>query len=364
MRATDELEQVAELLGAPIIKALLGKAAVPDDSPYTTGGIGLLGTNPSQAAMENCDTLLIVGSSFPYIEFMPKPGSARGAQIDVDPERIGLRYPVEVGLVGDAKRTMQALIPLLHRHDDRSFLEQAQSGMKDWTEAMQTQTSRMDKPMKPQVVAAELGRRLASDAIVVCDSGTITTWWARHIPAKRGQMHSVSGTLATMACGLPYANAAQIAFPDRQVVAFVGDGGFSMLMSEFATAVKYQLPIKVIVIKNNVLGQIKWEQMVFLGNPEYGVELQPIDFAAFARACGGHGFTIEDPAQCSAIMEEALATSGPVVIEALVDPYEPPMPANISLKQAAHFYESLIRGEPNRLRIALTTLSDKIRELI
>jgi len=364
LRATDELEQVAELLGAPIIKALLGKAAVPDDSPYTTGGIGLLGTKPSQAAMENCDTLLIVGSSFPYIEFMPKPGSARGAQIDVDPERIGLRYPVEVGLVGDAKRTMQALIPLLHRHDDRSFLEQAQSGMKDWTEAMQTQTSRMDKPMKPQVVAAELGRRLASDAIVVCDSGTITTWWARHIPAKRGQMHSVSGTLATMACGLPYANAAQIAFPDRQVVAFVGDGGFSMLMSEFATAVKYQLPIKVIVIKNNVLGQIKWEQMVFLGNPEYGVELQPIDFAAFARACGGHGFTIEDPAQCSAIMEEALATSGPVVIEALVDPYEPPMPANISLKQAAHFYESLIRGEPNRLRIALTTLSDKIRELI
>jgi pyruvate dehydrogenase (quinone) len=364
LRATDELEQVAELLGAPIIKALLGKAAVPDDSPYTTGGIGLLGTKPSQAAMENCDTLLIVGSSFPYIEFMPKPGSARGAQIDVDPERIGLRYPVEVGLVGDAQRTMQALIPLLHRHDDRSFLEQAQSGMKDWTEAMQTQTSRMDKPMKPQVVAAELGRRLASDAIVVCDSGTITTWWARHIPAKRGQMHSVSGTLATMACGLPYANAAQIAFSDRQVVAFVGDGGFSMLMSEFATAVKYQLPIKVIVIKNNVLGQIKWEQMVFLGNPEYGVELQPIDFAAFARACGGHGFTIEDPAQCSAIMEEALATSGPVVIEALVDPYEPPMPANISLKQAAHFYESLIRGEPNRLRIALTTLSDKIRELI
>ena len=364
LRATDELEQVAELLGAPIIKALLGKAAVPDDSPYTTGGIGLLGTKPSQAALESCDTLLIVGSSLPYIEFMPKPGSARGAQIDVDPQRIGLRYPVEVGLVGDAKRTMQALIPLLHRHDDRSFLEQAQSGMKDWVEAMQTQTSRMDKPMKPQVVAAELGRRLASDAIVVCDSGTITTWWARHIPAKRGQMHSVSGTLATMACGLPYANAAQIAFPDRQVVAFVGDGGFSMLMGEFATAVKYQLPIKVIVIKNNVLGQIKWEQMVFLGNPEYGVELQPIDFAAFARACGGHGFTIEDPVQCGAVMEEALGTSGPVVIEALVDPYEPPMPANISLKQAAHFYKSLIRGEPNRMRIALTTLSDKIRELI
>jgi pyruvate dehydrogenase (quinone) len=364
LRATDELEELAELLGAPIIKALLGKAAVPDDSPYTTGGIGLLGTKPSHTAMEQCDTLLIVGSSFPYIEFMPKPGSARGVQIDIDPQRIGLRYPVEVGLVGDTKRTIQALVPHLHRHEDRSFLEQARAGMKDWTETLRIQTSRMDKPMKPQVVAAELGKRLASDAIVVCDSGTITTWWARHIPAKRGQMHSVSGTLATMACGLPYANAAQIAFPDRQVVAFVGDGGFSMLMSEFATAVKYGLPIKVIVIKNNVLGQIKWEQMVFLGNPEYGVELQPIDFASVARACGGHGFTIEDPLQCGDILEEALATAGPVVVEAVVDPYEPPMPANISVKQAAHFYKSLIRGEPNRMKIALTTISDKIRELI
>ena len=364
LRATDELEELAELLGAPIIKALLGKAAVPDDSPYTTGGIGLLGTKPSHTAMEQCDTLLIVGSSFPYIEFMPKPGSARGVQIDIDPQRIGLRYPVEVGLVGDTKRTIQALVPHLHRHEDRSFLEQARAGMKDWTETLRIQTSRMDKPMKPQVVAAELGKRLASDAIVVCDSGTITTWWARHIPAKRGQMHSVSGTLATMACGLPYANAAQIAFPDRQVVAFVGDGGFSMLMSEFATAVKYGLPIKVIVIKNNVLGQIKWEQMVFLGNPEYGVELQPIDFASVARACGGHGFTIEDPLQCGDILEEALATTGPVVVEAIVDPYEPPMPANISVKQAAHFYKSLIRGEPNRMKIALTTISDKIRELI
>jgi pyruvate dehydrogenase (quinone) len=364
LRATDELEELAELLGAPIIKALLGKAAVPDDSPYTTGGIGLLGTKPSHTAMEQCDTLLIVGSSFPYIEFMPKPGSAHGVQIDIDPQRIGLRYPVEVGLVGDTKRTIQALVPHLHRHEDRSFLEQARAGMKDWTETLRIQTSRMDKPMKPQVVAAELGKRLASDAIVVCDSGTITTWWARHIPAKRGQMHSVSGTLATMACGLPYANAAQIAFPDRQVVAFVGDGGFSMLMSEFATAVKYGLPIKVIVIKNNVLGQIKWEQMVFLGNPEYGVELQPIDFASVARACGGHGFTIEDPLQCGDILEEALATTGPVVVEAVVDPYEPPMPANISVKQAAHFYKSLIRGEPNRMKIALTTISDKIRELI
>jgi len=364
LHATDELGQVAEKLGAPIVKALLGKAAVPDDSPYTTGGIGLLGTRPSQEAFENCDTLLIVGSSFPYIEFMPKPGQARGVQVDVDPTRIGLRYPVEVGLLGDSRHTLQALLPLLKRNEDRSFLEQAQAGMKDWWKLMEERHSRMDKPMKPQVVAWELGKRLSEDAIVSADSGTIATWFARHIPVKRGQMHSLSGTLATMANGLPYTIAAQIAYPNRQCVAFVGDGGFTMLMGEFATAVKYELPIKVVIIKNNTLGQIKWEQMVFLGNPEYGCELHPIDFAAYARACGGTGFTIEDPKDCGSILDEALATPGPVIVEAVVDPFEPPMPPKVSLEQAAKFAESLARGTPNRGKIALTILSDKVRELI
>jgi pyruvate dehydrogenase (quinone) len=264
LRATDQLEQTAEKLGAPVIKALLGKAAVPDDSPYTTGGIGLLGTRPSQEALENCDTLLMVGSSFPYIEFLPKPGSARGVQIDLDPMRIGLRYPVEVGLVGDSRRTLEALLPMLRRNENRDFLEKAQEGTREWWELMRSRSSRMDVPMKPQVIAWELGQRLAPNAIVSSDSGTITTWWARHIPARRGQMFSCSGTLASMAPGLPYTIAAQIAYPDRQCVAFVGDGGFSMLMADFVTAVKYKLPIKVFVIKNNTLGQIKWEQMVFL----------------------------------------------------------------------------------------------------
>src|SRR6184192_3715055 len=231
LNATDELEQTAELLAAPIVKALLGKAAVPDDSPYTTGGIGLLGTKPSQEAMEDCDTLLMVGSSFPYIEFMPKPDQARGVQIELDPKRIGLRYPVEVGLVGDSRNTLQALMPMLQRHDDRSFLEKAQRGMADWWKLMDEHGTREDAPLKPQVVAHELGKRLRSDAIVTCDSGTIATWWARHIPVKRGQKHTLSGNLATMAPGLPYAIAAQIAYPGRQVVAFVGDGGFSMLMA-------------------------------------------------------------------------------------------------------------------------------------
>jgi len=364
LKATEELEQIAELLGAPIVKALLGKAAVPDDSPYTTGGIGLLGTKPSQEALQDCDTLLMVGTSFPYIEFMPKPGQARGIQIELDPKRIGLRYPVEVGLVGDSRNTLRELIPLLKRKESRKFLQAAQAGMKDWSELMEKRATRQDKPMKPQVVARELGKRLRDDAIVSCDSGTITTWWARHIPVRRGQMHSLSGNLATMACGLPYAIAAQIAFPNRQCVAFVGDGGFSMLMADFVTAVKYKLPIKVVIIKNNTLGQIKWEQMVFLGNPEYGVDLHPIDFAAFAHACGGIGFTVDDPADCGQAMEEFLAAPGPAVLQAVVDPFEPPMPAKVKAEQALHFAESLARGEPNTKKIALTAISDQIRELI
>jgi pyruvate dehydrogenase (quinone) len=362
--ATDQLEEAAEILAAPIVKALLGKAAVPDDSPYTTGGIGLLGTAPSQEVLENCDTLLMVGTSFPYIEFLPRPGQARGVQIDLDPARIGLRFPVEVGLVGDSRNTLLALLGHLKRKEDRGFLEKARAGMKDWWKLMQERGTRHDKPMKPQVVAWELGKRLSSTAIVSSDSGTIATWFARQIPAKRGQMYSLSGTLATMANGLPYTIAAQVAYPDRQCVAFVGDGGFSMLMAEFATAVKYKLPIKVIVVKNNTLGMIKWEQMVFLGNPEYGCDLNPIDFAAFARACGGTGFTIEDPAECGTVLDQALATPGPVVVEAVVDPFVPPMPAKITIDQASKFAQSLARGEPNRSKVAWTALSDKVREMI
>lgn len=364
LHAGDELEQAAEVLGAPIVKALLGKAAVPDSSPYTTGGIGLLGTRPSQDAVEACDTLLIVGTNFPYIEFYPEPGKARAVQIELDPKRIGLRYPVEVGLVGDSRRSLQELLPLLRRKEDRSFLQKAHEGTDEWWKLMESRGTRRDTPMKPQVLAWELGKRLAENAIVSGDSGTITSWFAQFIPARRGQMFSCSGTLASMANGLPYTIAAQIAYPDRQCVALVGDGGFSMLMAEFATAVKYKLPIKVFIVKNNTLGQIKWEQMVFLGNPEYGVDLHPIDFAMVAQACGGTGLTIREPGDCGRIVEQALAAPGPVVVEAYVDPYEPPMPAKITPEQAANFAESLARGEPNRSKIALTVLEDKIRELV
>lgn len=366
--ATDELEQIAETSGAPIVKALLGKASVPDDSPYTTGTIGVLGTLPSQEALETCDTLLIIGSCMPYIEYYPKPGQARGVQIDIDPFRIGLRYPVEAGLVGDCRVVLQKLLPLLERQDDRRFLEQAQTGMKEWQQEIVNRGTKPDKPMKPQVVAYELGKRLSDTAIVSADSGTNTGWWARHIPVKRGQMHSVSGTLASMACGLPYAIAAQIAYPDRQSIAFVGDGGFSMLMAELITCIKYQLPVKVIIIKNDFLGQIKWEQMMHLGNPEFGCDLQAIDFAAFARACGAKGFTIDDPANCGAILDQALSTSGPVVVEAIVDQLEPLVPPKIKFEEAEKLSESLKRGEPDREEISanITRLSNiaTVRELV
>jgi pyruvate dehydrogenase (quinone) len=362
--ARKELEEVAEILGAPIAKPVLGKACVPDESPYTTGGVGLLGTRPSQDALEGCDTLLIVGSSFPYIEFYPKPGQARAVQIELDPQKIGLRHPVEIGLVGDSIRVLRRLIPLLDRNAERGWLEAAQRGKAEWQKLMEERGTRLDMPMKPQVVAHELGRLLKDDAIIATDSGTITTWVARHVPIRGEQMFSLSGNLATMACGLPYAIGAQAAYPDRQVVAFVGDGGFTMLMGEIATAVKHELPIKVIIVKNNSLGQIKWEQMVFLGNPEYVCDLHPIDFAAFARACGAKGMSVERPEECRRVLEEALATPGPVVVEALVDPNEPPMPPRIKPEQALHFAEALARGTPRRGKIALTIISDTVREIV
>jgi pyruvate dehydrogenase (quinone) len=364
LNARGEVEAIAERLGAPVIKPLLGKGVLPDEHPYTTGGTGLLGTRPSQDALESCDTLLIVGSSFPYIEYYPKPGDAKCVQIELDPKRVSLRYPVDAALVGDSARVLHMLLPRLDYHQDRSFLESAQAGMKEWRALMHERGTRMDVPMKPQVVAHELNKLLSDDAIVSTDSGTITSWAARHIDIRGNMMFSCSGNLATMACALPYANAAAVAYPGRQIVCFVGDGGLTMLMGELATAVKYNLDVRIVVIKNNTLGQIKWEQMVFLGNPEYVCELQPIDFATVARGFGVTGFTIEDPATCADILREALATTGPVLIEAVVDPHEPPMPPKVELKQVAHFAESLARGTPNARKIALTTASNTVREII
>ena len=364
LHATEELLQLAELLGAPIVKPLLGKACVPDDSPYTTGGIGLLGTAPSEEVLEGCDTLLMIGTSYPYIEFLPKPDDCRFVQIDSNAQRIGLRTPVEVGLIGDSKKTIQLLLPLLKKNGYRKFLDRAQKSMKTWNERIEKEGTATDMPMKPQVVGYELSKRTKEGAIIVSDSGTNTTVWARYMKAKKGQMHSCSGNLATMACGLPYAIAAQVAYPDRQVIGVVGDGGFTMLMGEIITAVAYNLPIKLVIIKNNTLGQIKWEQMVFQGNPEYQCDLFPIDFVALAKSVGASGVTIDNPKTAGAKFDEALAIPGPVIIECVVDQFTAMLPAKVTATQAIKFSEALAKGEPNRLKIALTAAKDTVRQVV
>jgi pyruvate dehydrogenase (quinone) len=370
LSAGDEVIQVAEKLEAPVVKALLGKAVIPDDHPVCIGGLGLLGTEPATDAMNEADTLLMVGTSFPYIDYLPKPGQARGIQIDIKPNNIGLRYPVEIGLVGDSKLVLSELLPLLQqrRETERGFLKSKQDAMVDWNKLLKEQSSRTDKPIKPQVIADAVSELLEDNAIISVDCGTNTSWAAQYINIRKGMKFSLSGTLATMACGLPYAIAAQIAFPDRQCIAFVGDGGFTMLMGEFATAVQYNLPIKIIVIKNNTLGMIRWEQMAFLGNPEYGVEFTPIDFVKFAEACGGIGYAIKEPDEISSIMEQALKIEKdrrkPVIIEASVDPFEPPMPPKVEMEFVTNLAESFVKGQPYARRIGLTLFRNQVHNIL
>jgi pyruvate dehydrogenase (quinone) len=359
----DEITQLAGIVGGPVVKALLGKAVLPDRSPYTTGGIGLLGTAPSVDAMDDCDTLIMIGTSYPYMEFLPKPGQAKCVQIEIDATRVGLRHPVDVGLVGDAKTILTALLPLLEKKND-DFLKKSQERMKSWNDLMEERGTRKDMPMKPQVVTYTLNKLLNDDAIVSSDSGTIATWTARYVEIRGTMQFSLSGSLATMANGLPYSIGAAVAYPGRQVVCVVGDGGLTMLMGEIATLVKHKLQVTVIVIKNNVLGQIKWEQMILEGNPEYGVELEPIDFAKVAEACGAKGYTIERPEDAEQILREALAHRGPSVVQAVVDPNEPPMPGKATTEQALKFAKALVRGQKDAMTIVKTITLDKVREVI
>ena len=361
--ARGELLEIADRLAAPVGTALLGKGAIPDASPFATGGVGSLGTRASQRALEECDTLLIVGSGFPYLEYYPKPGQARAVQIDVDPQRIGLRCPVEAGLVGDSAGALRALLGLVKPKTDRAFLERAQREMGEWRALMAERGSRKDLPMKPQVVAHALGGLLDDDAIVATDSGTITVWTARHVEMRGTQQFSCSGTLASMACALPYAIGAAVAYPGRQVVAAIGDGGLAMLMGELATLRKYDLDVKLVVFRNDVLGMIKWEQIVLLGNPQYGVELQPIDFVKVAEACGLAAMRMEQPERCADQLREALATPGPLLIEAVVDPHEPPMPPAFEIEQALHLARAVAKGTRRGGRILKTIAADKAREL-
>ena len=359
--ARDEVLSVADRLASPIIKSLPGKAVIADGHPFTTGGLGLLGTRPSSLAMETCDVLLMVGTNYPYTAFLPE--QARVVQIEVDPTRAGNRIPTEVPLIGDAATTLAALLPLLEAKGDRSFLEDIQREMQEWRDDLAGLEAADRSPIQPQYLARSIDRLAADDTILCTDSGTIATWAARHFDIRGDRQFYLCSNLASMACGLPYAIAAQLAHPGRQVIAFVGDGGFAMLMAEFLTAARYQLPITVVVNNNGCLGQILWEQMV-LGYPEYGVRWERrADFAPWAQACGGHGVRVEDPADLEPALAAALAFQGPSLVDVIVNPDEPPMPPKVRYDQAKGFAAAFLRGQPRRAAIASTLLHDKLDQL-
>lgn len=319
--ATAELRQLAALLNAPVAKALLGRAALPDDSPYSTGGIGHLGTLPSEQAMHRCDTVLIIGTTMPWVDSYPQPGAARGVQIDTKPDRIGLRFPVEVGLVGDTQATLRALLPML-RPKDPAFLHETQASVARWNALLARVAAVERTPLRPQAVIRAVSDALAPDALICLDCGANTHFAARFLTIRADQRLVATGMLATMAPGLPYAIAAQFAYPQRQVVAIVGDGGFAMLMAELSTAVRHALPVKVVVLRNDMLAEVVFEQKE-LGNPPYGCELGGIDFAQVADACGAAGLRCAAPQELRPAVAALLRTSGPAVLEVRVDPAEP-----------------------------------------
>jgi pyruvate dehydrogenase (quinone) len=323
LAAREEVTQLADLLAAPVAKSLLGRAVLSDDSPFTTGGIGDLGTAPSSWAMKNCDTVMILGSTMPWEEYYPRPGQARGVQIDLKADRLGLRYPVEVGVTGDVKATLQGLLPLLQRKTERSFLNEAQQRMAAWNSLLEKIENTAQSPLRPQMVIRALSDALADDAVISLDCGANTHFAARCLRLRTNQRLTGTGMLASMAPGLPYAIAAKFAFPDRQSVAVVGDGGFAMLMAELTTAVANDLPVKVILLKNNSLAEVKFEQRE-IGNPEYGCALAPIDFTAFAKACGADGYRCDRVEQVRPAIQAALNSSRAAIVEAVVDADEKP----------------------------------------
>ncbi|HZY19634.1 MAG TPA: thiamine pyrophosphate-requiring protein [Ramlibacter sp.] len=366
LHAGDELVEIANCLGAGIAKALLGKAAVPDDLPFVTGSIGLLGTQPSWDLMEGCDTLLMVGSSFPYSEFLPKEGQARGVQIDLDNRRLGLRYPMELNLVGDSKLTLQALLPLLQPKNDRAWRQQIEDGVRRWWKVLEERAMADTRPINPQRVFWELSPRLPDDSIVVCDSGSTAAWYARDLKFRRGMMGSVSGGLASMGCALPYALSAKLAHPRRTVVALVGDGamqmiGLNALITVAARWKQWEDPrLIVLVLNNGDLNMVTWEQRGTSGMPRFDDSqlLPAFPYADYAKMLGLRGIRIDRPDQVGIAWEEALSSDRPVVLEAVTDPNVLPIPPHVTSKQAKSYLSALWKRDPE----AIATLRATARE--
>lgn len=352
--AVEEIKQVAEILGAGVAKALLGKAVLPDDLPYVTGSIGLLGTKPSWEMMEDCDTLFMIGSSFPYSEFLPEPGKARGVQIDIDGRMLSLRYPMEVNLLGDSKSALQALIPLLQHKQDRSWRLKIEQNIKDWWKTLADRAMQNAHPINPQRVLQELSPKLPDQCIITADSGTSAWWYARNLKIREGMLSSLSGTLATMCCAVPYAVSAKFAYPDRVPIAVVGDGAMQMVsMNELITIAKYYREwsdprLVIIVLNNRDLNMVTWEQRMQSGEPKFEAsqEIPDVPYASFAELLGLKGIRVERPEDISSALEEALAADRPTVLDVVVDADVPVLPSHVSMDQLSKFNKALLKGDP------------------
>jgi pyruvate dehydrogenase (quinone) len=366
--AAEEVIEVADLLGAGVAKALLGKAALPDDLPFVTGSIGLLGTKPSWTMMTECDTLLMIGSNFPYSEFLPKEGHARGVQIDIDGRFLSIRYPMEVNLMGDSAETLRALIPLLKRKEDRSWRQMLQKEIEEWWKVLEARAMNSADPINPQRMFWELSPRLPDNCILSSDSGSSANWFARDLKIRRGMMASLSGNLATMCPGVPYAIAAKFCFPDRVSIALVGDGAMQMLGNNgLITISKYwkewSNPLLVILVLNNRdLNQVTWEQRAMSGDPKYEAsqDIPDFPFARYAELLGLRGIFVDKPEQIGNAWDEAFASDRPVVVEAYTDPNVPTLPPHISFKEAEAYSKALIKGDPEEIGIIRQTFKDAI----
>jgi len=364
--ATDEVIEVADILGAGVAKALLGKAAVPDHLPFVTGAIGLLGTEPSWDLMMNCDTLLMVGSSFPYSEFLPKPGQARGVQIDIDGRMVSIRYPMEVNLIGDSAETLRHLVPHLERKTDRAWRQQVEEGVTQWWKVLEARAMNDAEPLNPQRVFWELSSRLPDECILTCDSGSAANWYARDLKMRRGMMASLSGTLATMGPGVPYAIAAKFCWPDRIAIALVGDGAMQMNgVNELITIAKYWREwadprLIVLVLNNRDLNQVTWEQRAMAGDPRLDASQSVPDFpyAAYAESLGLRGIRVDRPEDVGGAWDAALSADRPVVLEAITDPNVPPLPPHITFEQAKAFMSSVLAGDAEALGFIKQTVKD------
>jgi pyruvate dehydrogenase (quinone) len=368
LHATDEVIDVAEILGAGVAKALLGRAALPDDLPFVTGSIGLLGTRPSYELMMGCDTLLMVGSNFPYSEFLPEEGQARGVQIDIDGKMLGIRYPMEVHLEGDSAETLRALAPMLRRKENRSWREQLEESIRDWWEVVEERSMSSADPINPERVLWELSSRLPDNCIISADSGSVANWFARNMKIRRGMKATLSGTLATMCPGVPYALAAKFNFPDRVAIALVGDGAMQMLGNNcLITAAKYwerwsDPRMVVMVLNNEDLNQVTWEQRVLAGDPKWETSQNIPDFpyAAYAEMVGLRGFRVEKPEEVGPAWDEAFRVERPCVLDVKTDPKVPPLPPHISYELTKKYTQALLKGDPDAVGIIWQSLKESM----